>query len=294
MAPSAVLDPALSGIDASRSSWASLALDPAFEVWRGRVPFVWSRGVRLGLGDAGDCAGFLDASRGALFGSAEPGAHRRTLAIGSEPWWTVAGWHERIEGHPSLRRQLGRASRKGVTVGELDIAAPESRALVLAAATWRPETLGFVLRLAPEILFAPRRLFVASVAGAPVGMLLLSPIPGRRAWLSDRFARSPGAPNGTMALLFDGAVRAVEAGGAEGFTMGLSPFEGEVGLASVASVATRAFAGWRFGEALDFAGLRSFKAKFDPERWEPRYLVRSRGLSWWSVGRALDAAFRSP
>lgn len=111
--------------------------------------------------------------------------------------------------------------------------------------------------------------------GGVVGYLSLAPVPRRRGWLVEKLVRHPRAPNGTSELLLDEALRTV-ADGSERFTLGLSPLAGRrdqdewtphwLRLAERLAV--------RHGRRLyDFSGLHAFKAKFDPEAWEPVYLL---------------------
>ena len=81
------------------------------------------------------------------------------------------------------------------------------------------------------------------------------------------------APAGVMDFLFTELMLTLKALGAESFSMGMAPLSGLEARQGVRL--------WnRFGAAIfqhgghfyNFAGLRAFKAKFDP-RWEPRYLA---------------------
>jgi phosphatidylglycerol lysyltransferase len=129
-----------------------------------------------------------------------------------------------------------------------------------------PETLG---------LLADRRVFVAERGGGGVAAFLVAtPIPARGGWLLEQWPRAPDAPNGTVELLVDAAMRALAASGAGAVTMGLAPLSRRAGddaarrlppwLALV--LAWARLHGRRF---YDFGGLDAFKAKFRPDAWEP-------------------------
>jgi phosphatidylglycerol lysyltransferase len=132
----------------------------------------------------------------------------------------------------------------------------------------------------PETLseLRDRRVFVAERAGrAVVGFTVLSPVPARDGWLVEQIVRGHGAPNGSAELLLDSAMRAVAADGAGYVTLGLSPLSRHASLAEVWQPFWLRFLlrwvrlhGARF---YNFAGLDAFKAKFNPETWEPIYAI---------------------
>jgi phosphatidylglycerol lysyltransferase len=131
----------------------------------------------------------------------------------------------------------------------------------------------------PETLacLTGRRIFVAERGEHVVGFLVLSPVPGRNGWLTEQFPRSLGAPNGTVEILMDSAIRAVARSGSEYVTMGIIP------LSSHAEAHNRINPKWlnflakwvrahgcRF---YNFGGLDDFKLKFRPEQWEPIFVI---------------------
>jgi phosphatidylglycerol lysyltransferase len=132
--------------------------------------------------------------------------------------------------------------------------------------------MGFLVDVQPFDFASERRYFVAEREGAVVGFLAAVPIYARRGWLLEDFLRDPRAPNGTAELLIDAAMRALADEGSRYVTLGLAPLSGPV-------------SGWlraarRLSSPLyDFAGLRAFKAKLRPHRWEPVYLAYPSGAS---------------
>ncbi|PZR00135.1 MAG: bifunctional lysylphosphatidylglycerol flippase/synthetase MprF [Cereibacter sphaeroides] len=89
----------------------------------------------------------------------------------------------------------------------------------------------------------------------------------------DLMRHSKSAPAGVMDFLFTELMLRLKAQGIKSFSMGMAPLSG--------LEARRGVRLWnRFGAAIfqhgghfyNFAGLRAFKAKFDP-KWEPRYLA---------------------
>ncbi|HJP60991.1 MAG TPA: phosphatidylglycerol lysyltransferase domain-containing protein, partial [Gemmatimonadaceae bacterium] len=89
--------------------------------------------------------------------------------------------------------------------------------------------------------------------------------------------RGQAAPNGTAELLLDCAVKAVASSGSTYVTLGLSPLSQRAGASDADQPLWLRFLltwvrlhGARF---YNFRGLDAFKAKFNPERWEPIYAI---------------------
>lgn len=205
------------------------------------------------------------------------------LLIGEQPAWDPQQWPARLRQSSSLREQLRRARAKGVRIERIepdqvsDRAAPLRQSLEHLIAHWRHSKamppMGFLVRVDPFQFVEERRLFVArgpaeaerEAGGEILGFAAVAPVYARRGWFVENLIRSPRAPNGTMELLVDAALRDAAALGSEYVTLGLAPLMGGV---------TRSLH-WasRYGSALyDFRGLRAFKAKFRPDTWAPVYL----------------------
>src|SRR5690606_28869898 len=74
-----------------------------------------------------------------------------------------------------------------------------------------------------------RRVYVAERDGEAVAFLVASPVPARHGWLVEQAVRGSGAPNGTVELLIDAAVRDAANRGDRYFTLGLSPLSDRAG-----------------------------------------------------------------
>lgn len=211
--------------------------------------------------------------------------HARVL-LGSQPSWNPAHWASIVAGKSSLRAQLNRARNKGVTVAPVSSdEATRDRSLRRVLDEWLATRglppMHFLVE--PETLtrLFDRRVFVARrPTGDTVAFLVASPAPAREGggWLIEQFVRGSRAPNGTVELLLDAAMRVLAAEGYEYVTLGLAPLA-EHGL----RIATNPFwlrvllklvraHGRRF---YNFEGLERFKAKFQPEQWEPVYAIVS-------------------
>ncbi len=213
---------------------------------------------------------------------ASGGAWSRVL-LGAQPVWDPQRWREAVNRRGSLRAQFNRASNKGVAVAEWQSQKAENHpALRECLRQWLGTrglpALHFMVE--PETLseLRDRRVFVAERnAREVVGFTVLSPVPARNGWLVEQIVRGHNAPNGTAELLIDCAMRAVAASGSTYATLGLSP------LSQHAAVPARTRPRWlrltlewvrvhgtRF---YNFRGLDAFKAKFNPEAWEPIYAI---------------------
>lgn len=203
------------------------------------------------------------------------------LLLGEQAVWIPAAWNETLAGQRKLREQLRRARAKQVVVrcvgaDELADGSALRRELEALTAAWlgtrHMEPLRFIITLAPFEHPREHRYFVAERAGRVVGLLSAVPVFARSSWLLEDLLRAADAPNGTTELLVDAALRALANEGAQGATMGLAPLSG--GIAWPLRVARTA------GKGLyDFAGLRAFKQRLHPTRWERVHLAYPAGQS---------------
>lgn len=205
-----------------------------------------------------------------------------TVSLGSQPVWDPSNWNNIIDNHASLRAQLSRARNKGVTVTEWnEDRATQNPELRRVLDEWLQTrglpTLHFLVEPETLALMSDRRAFVGEQNSRVVGFTVLCPITNRNGWLTEQFPRGYDAPNGTVELLMDTAIRTVASEGANYVTMGLVPLsqngrqDGKENPAwlKVLLAWVRAH-GRRF---YNFGGLENFKAKFDPDYWEPIYAI---------------------
>jgi len=204
------------------------------------------------------------------------------VLLGAQPVWDPHHWPQALAKRRSLRAQLNRARNKGVTVAEWPGMEAENdtrlrRVLAQWLETRNLPPLHFMVE--PETLshLDDRRVFVAEREGRVVAFTVLSPVPERNGWLFEQIVRGNSASNGTAELLLDTAMRAIAASGSTYATLGLSPLSQRAGLTQpkqpswlrlVLRLVRRG--GRRF---YNFGGLDAFKAKFNPESWEPIYAI---------------------
>ena len=209
------------------------------------------------------------------------------VLLGAQPVWDPKRWPAAVNKRGSLRAQFNRARNKGLVVAEWPShVAEEHPALRRCLAEWLETRnlppLHFMVE--PETLseLRDRRVFVAERYGHEVvAFTVLSPVPVRDGWLVEQIVRGRAAPNGTAELLLDSAMRAVAANGSSYVTLGLSPLSQHTSVGAIRHPRWLRFLlrwvrlhGARF---YNFAGLDAFKAKFNPEAWEPIYAIGQGG-----------------
>ena len=223
------------------------------------------------------------------------------ILLGAQPCWNPAGWPDIVAGHKSLRSQLNRARNKGVTVSEWPIErGRDNSELKECLSAWlaskglpplhfmvEPDTLGRLDN---------RRIMVAEHKGNVVGFLLLSPIPTRNGWLTEQFPHRPSAPNGTVELMMDAAMRVLGEGGYEYVTLGLAPLSKRARIEPFDNpLWLRILIAWmrKHGQKFyNFDGLDSFKSKLVPDQWEPIFAISNEpkfsGRTLYSIAAAFS------
>jgi phosphatidylglycerol lysyltransferase len=204
------------------------------------------------------------------------------LLLGAQPAWHPGEWPAIVDHKASLRAQVARARNKGVVVREWPSeTASDSPLLRECLREWlstrglppmhfvvEPQTLGHL---------HDRRVFVALRGERVAGFLIATPIPLRHGWLIEQIVRGRSAPNGTSELLIDAAMRALASEGAGYVTLGLAPLsrrslapEGPQPPWIQLLLQLVRTHGRRF---YNFDGLDTFKAKLQPESWEPVFAL---------------------
>lgn len=219
---------------------------------------------------------------GLLYGRLKDCPDYSIVVLGAQPVWNPQNWAALIQNQKKLRAELRTALNKGVQAIEWSVEkAAQSAELERCLKQWLQTRglppLHFLVEPRTLHYLGDRRIWVAEVAGKPVGFLVMAPIPCRNGWLTEQFVRGENAPNGTVDLLLDTAIRAVAQDGATYLTMGLVPLSGQVKEANADNpLWLRFLTSWvrahgrRF---YHFEGLEKFKAKFFPESWEPIYAI---------------------
>ncbi|MEM6454607.1 MAG: DUF2156 domain-containing protein [Acidobacteriota bacterium] len=204
------------------------------------------------------------------------------ILLGAQPVWDPHDWPAIVAGKASLRAQLHRARNKHVTVAPWSPERATGHAQLQACLDAWLGTRGLPplhFLVEPDTLsrLYDRRIFVAQRGDAVVGFLVASPVPQRHGWLIEQSIRAPTAPNGTSERLVDAAMRALAADGARYVTLGLSPLSTRSAIHLPGQpLWIRFVLGWLRAHGrrfYDFDGLDAYKAKYQPQRWEPIYAI---------------------
>lgn len=227
-------------------------------------------------------------------------AEHAAVVLGAQPVWHPAQWPTIVAGHASVRAQIQRAKNKRVHIDEWPPAVAENHDTLRAClADWlgtrglpplhfliEPDTLSFL---------NDRRCFVASVDRHVVGFLILTPVPRRNGWLVEQLVRRTDAPNGTSAALLNAAFETARTEGAGYLTLGLAPLASRApGAGTTNPLWLRVLRTWARAHGrrfYNFRGLEAFKAKFDPQDWDPVYLIVDSGHISIKAVRATAGAF---
>ncbi|HST07694.1 MAG TPA: DUF2156 domain-containing protein [Gemmatimonadaceae bacterium] len=205
------------------------------------------------------------------------------VLLGAQPSWDPRRWSEAVAKRSSLRAQFNRARNKNIVVSEWPAKEAENHpALRRCLEEWlntrNLPPLHFLVE--PETLrqLEDRRVFVATRGGrAVVAFTILSPVSARNGWLVEQIVRGRAAPNGTAELLIDSAMRAVGDAGFSYATLGLSPLSQRGGFPPPRlPMWLRLVLEWvrlHGARFYNFGGLETFKAKFNPQIWEPIYAL---------------------
>lgn len=203
------------------------------------------------------------------------------VGMGEQPVWDPSQWAERTASKRSLRAQLARARNKGVQVNEVlahALVNPQSllpRAIETLKQEWllsRPmPPMRFIVDVQLLGHSEERRYFLATHGTKLVGLLSAIPVYARQGWFFEDLMQSCDAPNGTAEVLIDAAMRALAQEGAPYVTMGLAPLAGDVPgwMRAIAKVGRPLY---------DFDGVRRFKAKLQPQRWDKIFLAMPAGV----------------
>jgi phosphatidylglycerol lysyltransferase len=230
-----------------------------------------------------------------------PLGNHSTVVLGAQPVWNPQRWTRIAETQAPLRRQLNRARNKGVTV---ELTSPElarddasiNQVLSEWLATRPLPPLHFLTEpMALRGEASDRIVLVAQVRNASVAFLVASPVPARQGYLIEQVARSPQAPNGTVELLIDSAMRSFADRGVSFATLGLVLFTSHADREIVNHpwwLRTMMYMARKYANHFyNFRGLEHFRAKMSPEAWEPVYTISNERYFSLRSFHAVVAAF---
>lgn len=299
------------------------ALNPGMRLWRGENAVIgyavgrrWPGGPRVWIG-AGEpicppealqrsAEAFSRAAEASGASASWFGASERfrglwsggELVLGAQPVWTPSRWPSILAGKASLRAQVNRARNKGVSV--TDLAPEDAERLDPVRRAWLHRQglppLHFLVESDVLESPGPRRFLVAERHGSPVGALVIAPVPARDGAFVEWIWQTRRAPNGTASLLLHRAF--LLASGASMLTLGMVPLSSFAPLTeSPPPRHIRGLLAWMRAHArrfYNFEGLERFKAKFQPDTWEPLYLLAPEARIGTGLLYAVADAFAGP
>lgn len=228
-----------------------------------------------------------------VFGGLDPHRLRdhdyRAVPFGSEPVWETARWRESLESSRSLRHQISRARTKGVECQIEDARPSVLLEMELCREDWM-KRLGqpqFRHDREYDIEAAAQHgaILTARHRDRLVGWLIAMPLADGKALLAP-ICRSQNAPQGTVEMLVDCAMRHTHREGYAEASMGVIPFaqpalaECPRGLLPVLSFAKSRSIGYRY------LGVEAFRTKLRPSRWQSRWIAWPCQLNVLSAGNA--------
>lgn len=211
------------------------------------------------------------------------------MKIGAAPYFDLSEWNPRGNAAKKMRSGVNQATRAGVQIKLVETIdtdfRQEAAELCLSWLQSRPAatTFGWLLALDP-FLHAEHKQLVAARDGAGrlIGLVAASPIPARKGWYIEDVLRAPDAPQGTADLLVVSTLQHLKSVGAELATLGTAPLasEGDDTISTrdhILFLRALQTVSRRFSTFYNFEGIRIFKAKFVPTRWESEYVLIQRG-----------------
>jgi phosphatidylglycerol lysyltransferase len=222
------------------------------------------------------------------------------VVIGALPIWKPQHWPLILARRTSIRAHIKSVRNKGVFVSEWPPEQAENHPdLKRCLNEWlleqRLPPMHFLAE--PQILgrLFDRRVFVAEHGGDPVGFLVASPVPARNGWLIEQVIQGQNAPLGTAELIIDVVMRSMAEDGFDYVTLGLAPLSRRARVDTSYNppwlnliFACLRVCGRHF---YNFDGLEAFKAKFQPDEWEPIFAISNEPRFSLGTLYAIAAAF---
>ena len=224
------------------------------------------------------------------------------IPVGESPYFDLTGWTSEGRKLHTVRKELGKAGRAGVTmecVPGAQLPRAEAEALQRAwVETRRSSEFGWVFSSDTFSFPEYQKHFLARDAdGRLVGLLSAAPMPARKGYYFKDLNRHPDAPKGTSDLLMVGAMEYLRRDGVILATPGTVPLHGIQDAAAVRNgnypslMRVMSIIEKRGERIYGFSGLYVFKARFAPSWWEHEYALAPKALFaglrvGWAAARA--------
>ncbi len=184
----------------------------------------------------------------------------------------------------SLRWCLNRAGRAGLEVdeyrgsdGRLPALEQEIGDVVAAWEAGLPTAPArSILQTSPLLHVEDKRLFTARREGRLEAVLACSPVPAAAGWYLEDLVRAPDAAVGASEVLVVAALEQLSLAGARTASLGVAPSLDHAGQidrrARFLLAGLRPLVSW-IDRRYRFQALASYKEKFRPTSWQPRYVA---------------------
>jgi phosphatidylglycerol lysyltransferase len=205
--------------------------------------------------------------------------------VGGEAIFDLTTWRlPRGDSGKSLRWCLNRARRAGLEIGEyraFDGRRPElEQEIADVVSAWEsslPSTPArSILQTSPLLHVEDKRLFTARRDGRLQAVLACSPVPAANGWYLEDLVRVPDAAVGASELLVVSALERLAFAGAQMASLGVAPSLDHAGQidrrARLLLAALRPLVSW-IDRRYRFDALTTYKEKFRPTSWRPRYVA---------------------
>ncbi|MGH8460941.1 MAG: phosphatidylglycerol lysyltransferase domain-containing protein [Stenotrophobium sp.] len=206
------------------------------------------------------------------------------VKVGASPYFDLQSWDPRGNHARHLRWSINRARREDLHIEATSFQptlADECREVCASWLATRPAAanFGWLFSLEPMCFGEHKRFFTArNRQGTLVGLLAASPIPDRKGWYLEDVLRRGDSPDGTADLLVYEALTTLRLEGYSEATLGTALLAEDGADLTPSSTWTVTQFGLRqakkaLGDVYHFDGIRNFKAKFVPSRWEGEYAI---------------------
>ena len=227
----------------------------------------------------------LPASEAAAKVASTLGYH--SLYIGAEPWHEVSSQVHTASPFSQLNpaRQLFAKGASVELFNPEEISASDTLELQEVVRCWienrKSDPLGFLNRVEPWTLSRYKRYYMIKHQGRIQGFLASIPVLADNSWYLVDLIRRPSAPLGTTELLIIESMKDLKKIGASRMTLGFSPLarvDDQIARngSSIALKACKLI--FDHGNLMyGFKSLYEYKAKFEPETWESKFLLTAPG-----------------
>jgi phosphatidylglycerol lysyltransferase len=219
------------------------------------------------------------------------------LKIAEQPIWNPREWPTSLQRNQKLRNRINRCRREGVQVQIVSGDALDRSEVSTLQRTWedghRLPPMQFMVQMDLFGQWESRFYVAARKQGRLVGLAVGVPIYGLDGWLLEDLIVDRFASHGIGEALVDGFMKEAARRDARMVSLGMVALAGLGGLENhdhpfldVLMSLSRSCLKWLYNAD----GLRRFRQKMSPAKWESVYLVTPKSVDLWAM-RAVLMAF---